>query len=159
MAYVATGAAGLALGDQGEDMDAINRFMMNTPFKTSAAEKLHNDWLRWYDALSWYDRNYSTNTYDAARNRRNAFLAANATTAAEQQAADTVKRTGLTTEEMFGKTKRITSKGEFPETDDSFLNQLPTWAKWGIGITVVGGLAYLLNVRGLTQALLARKKH
>lgn len=139
-------SGGAALGDQGEDMDAIAQYMAATPARTAAAQKTQDDWKVWLDGLSWWNRNYDRPTYDHARNLRNAFDLANATTAAEQTSAQQKIKTGLTTEEMTGGPTRITSDGKFSEADGGVAPPMPLWGKFAIGIAVAG-----LGIYGLHE--------
>jgi hypothetical protein len=138
--------SGAALGDQGEDMDAIAQYMAGTSARTAAATKAQDAWKVWYDGVSWWNKNYDRPTYDHARNLRNAFDLANATTAAEQTQVQQVIKTGLTTEEMTGGPTRITSGGTFSEKDGGVTPPMPLWGKFAIGIAVVG-----LGVYGLHE--------
>lgn len=65
--------------DQGADLEAINGFFLSTTPSTVAAEKLKDDWMRWYSALSMYDKATNENIAAEAFNRRNAFIRAQAT--------------------------------------------------------------------------------
>lgn len=100
---------------QSEDMEAIHRYIVNSPLNTKQAERLHDDWLGWYEGLTWWEKSMDTDTYDKARNRRNEFNRANAVTVAAKQAADEVKTRGLTTEELAGGYDRRLASGEYAE--------------------------------------------
>lgn len=126
------------LGDQGEDMEAIDWYFYDTEAKTSAARDLKDDWIVWYDGLDWWDRNYDQSTYDEARERRDAFNLANATTAAEREQVEQVIETGMTTEEMQGGTSRKTSGGTYGAEEPL----LSTKTKIIIGAVILGG-AYI----------------
>jgi len=135
---------GGALGDQAEDIDTIAKYMSGTPYRTEAARKIQDEWKVWLDGVSWWDKNYDRPTYDHARNLRNSFNKANATTAAEAAAAEHVIKTGMTTETMTGGASRITSGGTFSEKDGGTV-ALPLWAKFGIGVAIAGLGIYALR--------------
>lgn len=97
-----------------DDLEAINRYMTSTPIKTSDAAELHDDWIKWWDTLSWTDKHFE-DTYDEARNRRNAFNMANAVTPRARSAAEDTIKNGLSTEELAGGTDRRLSTGEYSE--------------------------------------------
>jgi hypothetical protein len=141
--------APIGLGDQGEDMEAINRYIMTAPLRTSAATRLRDDWLRWYDQLSWYEREYEQATYDEARNRRNAFNLANATTTREKEAVEQVMKTGLTTEEMEGGTRRTTTEGKYITPDEPMVST-KTKIIWG-AVLLGGAYAYFAFARPLLK--------
>lgn len=134
-----------ALGDQGDDIDAIAQYMAGTPYRTEEARKIQDKWKVWLDGVSWWNKNYDRPTYDRARNLRNAFNLANATTAAQQAAAQQVIKTGMTTETMTGGASRITSGGTFSEQDGGVAPSLPLWAKIAIGVGVAGLGVYALH--------------
>lgn len=132
-----------------QDLKAINTYMVTTEAKTSKATVLKDSWLEWFDHLGFWDLQINDkNTYDEARNRRNAFNSANATTQEEKVAAKTQAAKGFTTEEMQGGDKRISSKGVY-QTEDKPL--IPTEYKIYAGVAVVGTI--LIFSYGLAGAL------
>jgi hypothetical protein len=91
-------------GTIAEDLDAINRYMRQTPLKTPEAFRIKDDFIKWYDGLSFYAKNVANSgTYDIARTRRNQLSLANSTTPEEKAGVVRVITTGITTEEMQGK--------------------------------------------------------
>lgn len=98
---------------QSDDLDAVNRYIVQAPLKTRAAEGVHDEWVRWFDSLSWLEKSLDGETWDRARNLKNQFNAANATNAAEREQAARVAKTGLTTEEMAGGMRRTLSTGDY----------------------------------------------
>src|SRR4029079_2823656 len=90
-------------GAQIEDMDAINDYMRSKVIVNNAAYTYKDDFIRWWDNLGWYDKNFSSSAYDEARTRRNKFDLANVKNAAEKANVERVITTGITTEEMQGK--------------------------------------------------------
>src|SRR5215831_12687039 len=60
-----------------EDMDAINQYMITTTPVTPEATIAAADWIAWWNTLSWYDKNISTEAYDTARNKFHDFAVAN----------------------------------------------------------------------------------
>lgn len=122
---------------QSEDLDAINRYISNSQPATSKAVELRDDWIRWFNDLSWYSKSLSQDTYDEARNRRNEFSIANATNSAEKAKAKEVAKKGFTTEQAQGEASRILSDGSFPHTPEPLI---PTWAKVVAGATLVAAI-------------------
>lgn len=135
-----------------QDMEAINRFMSDTVAVTPEAVKLKDDWIKWWDQLGWWEKSIETGPFDEARNRRNAFIRANVTSAADREAVERVIKTGVTTEEMSpddwwtlnpgdsgGQTKRADSEGNLPTPPPPPL--IPTWAKTGSIVAVLAGVA------------------
>jgi hypothetical protein len=141
------------LGSQDEDIDAISHYMAETPAKTTAARKKQDEYKLWIDSVSWWDKNYDRPTYDRARNLRQEFNLANATTAAEQTAVQQLIKTGLTTEEMQGDPRRLSSEGRYSEKDAGVgAPELPSWAKWTIVAAVGAGAIFALGkVTTLTE--------
>jgi hypothetical protein len=97
-----------------DDIKAIHAYFVGTEVKTTEAQKIKDSFLRWYDTL-WITWNYVDEAdYDLARNQRNHFNLANATTAAEKAQVQEVITSGLTSEQMQGGTDRRLSTGMLP---------------------------------------------
>jgi hypothetical protein len=130
----------LLLQDSNQDMIAINRFMSDTFAATPEAVRLKDQWIRWWDKLTWNERNLSSSVFDEARNRRNAFMIANAKN--PKQTQEIISR-GIETEEMEGGSRRTTDDGFFPNapSEDEAPPLIPSWVKIGAGVAVLGGVA------------------
>lgn len=150
---------GTALGDQGEDMDAITQYVTVTRKpKTAAATAKQDEYKKWIDTVSWWNKNYDRPTYDHARNLRNEFDELDAVTPAEKAAVALVHKTGLTTEEMEGGGSRVSSEGRFSE-QEAPAPELPSWAKWTIAAAVGVGVLYALGkVTTLAQIFAGKPK-
>lgn len=96
---------------QAEDLDAVNQYITTTEIKTDAARKLHDDWVKWFNDLSYYNKNISSSTWDEARNRRAAFNLANATSESEKAQVHEVITTGVSTEQAKGQADKRLSSG------------------------------------------------
>jgi hypothetical protein len=145
-----------------QDMEAINHFISDTVAVTPEAVKLKDAWIKWFDNLGWWEKNIGTPAYDEARNRRNAFIIANQPNAtAKKEMQEQLKR-GIETEEMSpddfwtltpgdsgGQATRKDSSGNLPEPPPEPL--IPTWAKGGMIIAIIGGVA--LGVAKLVGSL------
>jgi len=123
-----------------EDMKAINRyFMEQAQIKTPAAEKVKQEWMKFWKeterTLTWY----SQDEYDAARNLKHKFDLANTTNAAEKASVKEQQAKGITSEEMRGETRRAGTSGDYLEDPKPLI---PTsWkvgAVAGIGLVAVG---------------------
>lgn len=132
---------------QADDIDAINRYVVYAKVNTKDAGKVKDEWIKWHDSLGWWDRNMSPEVYDKARNLRNKFNLANATSAKEKEEIRNVQQTGLSTEEMQGGTRRILSTGTYETPDEPII---PSSFKLGVGVTLgtllAGYVAYKLYV-------------
>ncbi len=95
-----------------EDIEAIDRYIKAAPLHSKAAGVAHDDWVRYYDGLSWLDKTTDA-TLDKSRNLRNAFNRANAVTAADREAVENQLQNGLTSEELAGGTSRRLSTGDY----------------------------------------------
>lgn len=82
------GPLALNASDQAANIEAINKFFLDTKAVNGAAIAIKNDWLQWYVTLGWYDKNVDEAIAAQAFNRRNAFLRANVTTEAEKEMVD-----------------------------------------------------------------------
>ena len=155
----AIGTAALGLTDQADNIDTITRYItVDTTVKTAAARAKQDEYKGWIDTVSWYNKNYDRPTYDHARNLRNEFNQANATTPAEQQAVQQVITGGMTTEEMQGGGSRVSSEGRFSEKEAP-PPSLPSWAKWTIAGAVGIGVLYALGkVTTLAQIFAGKGK-
>lgn len=89
-----------------EDMDAINAYMNNTKAVTKDALAIKNDWFKWWDNLSWFDKQ-AGGAYDDARAKRDAFNLANVTSNQERLNVERVQTTGLRTEDVSASTKQL----------------------------------------------------
>lgn len=160
MSYVPSlQSAPRALGDQADDIDAIALYVAGTPYRTDAARKIQDEFKTWLDSVSWWNKRYDRPTYDHARNLRNAFNLANATTATERTAVQQVIQGGVTTEETTGAPSRITSGGTFSEKEGGVAPPLSLWAKVAIGVAVAGlGIYGLRELRLLGSLFLSPKK-
>lgn len=131
--------------DDAANMAAINDYIQRTEAKTEAAKKAKDKWIKWYDALSGYQKTFtSLETYDEARNLRNQFNEANVTSAAEKAAVQAVKQTGLSSEELRGEADRRLESGDYVERPPSE-PWLPTKTKVALGViaAVAVGLGVL----------------
>ena len=97
-----------------EDLAAIDVYIKTQTAKTKAAIAVRDEWTTWYDGVGWWG-SYSQENYDHARNLRNDFNLANATTREETAAVKDQMQNGLTTEELEGKTRRTLSDGTYAE--------------------------------------------
>lgn len=129
---------------QADDIDAINRYIVYASIKTKDAAKIKDEWIRWHDGLGWWSKNMDSAVYDEARNKRNRFNLANATSNAEKESIKNTQQTGLSTEEMQGGTRRVLSSGTYEVADEESI--IPTSFKLGVGLTittaVLGYVAY-----------------
>lgn len=125
---------------QADDIDAINRYIVYAKINTKDASKIKDEWIKWHDGLSWWDRNMAPEVYDQARNIRNRFNLANTTSAKEKEEIRQIQQTGLSTEEMQGGTRRVLSSGTY-ETSVDDDDILPTSFKLGVGVTLATAIA------------------
>lgn len=141
---------------QADDIDAINVYIMQTQAVTPEATKLKDSWIKWFNDLSWYSKDLSLDTYDEARNRRNAFNIANAPTAVAKAQVKAVVKGGLTSEESAGRASRLNSEGKFPEEDKPLI---PTPYKVVGAIALLGGvLAFAWEApHAIANAIFRRK--
>lgn len=125
---------------QADDIDAINRYIVYATIKTKEAGKIKDEWIRWHDTLSWWDKNMNQGVFDEARNKRNRFDIANSTSAAERESVKQRQQTGLSTEETQGGTRRVLSSGQYDTPSEPLV---PTSFKAGVALTVaVAALGY-----------------
>lgn len=96
-----------------KNMSAIRAMFDTVQVNTPGAQSIKNDFVRWYDDLSWFDKRLQSN-YDLARNLRNRFDLANATTPEAKAAVQTVLTTGLSTEQLQGQPDRRDETGMLP---------------------------------------------
>lgn len=122
------------------DLEAINRYMVSTPRKTKKANQLHDEWLKWWEGITWYEKAWDKNTFDVARNMRNNFNLANTVTREEKEHVQQVIGSGLSNEEMTGGTDRRLSTGMYTE------NLISTSSKVAIASVVGGGLIAWLGI-------------
>ena len=136
------------------NMLAANEYMMRTPVKTAKAQRLKDDWIKWYDGLDYYDYYVTCSSlpckhWDIARMKKEAFNVANATTEKELYWVKRVAETGMSTEETMGQPKRRTSKGTYGDTPKPRPEWLPPtgYLIGGAVLGVVGLYVHFAIVR------------
>lgn len=127
-----------------DDLRALNAYMHSVTPKTDAARKLLSDWAGWWVAVgdpSNYMFLVPDEVWDEARNRRNAFNLANATTPQEHAQVQEVIKSGVTTEAARGEPeRRDPNTGMFPIPPEPE----HVWKKWWFWPAVGVGTAFLL---------------
>jgi len=129
-----------------ENIDAIRAYFDQTSVKTAEAQKIKDAFVAWYDGLTWFGKGLNSN-YDLARNQRNRFNLANATSAEEKQVVETVITTGLSTEQVQGQPDRRDETGMLPgPVAPPPPPLIPT--PYLVGGAILGGLALLAFAYG-----------
>lgn len=95
------------------DIDAIKDYFVRTEAVTLEASKIKDEFTKWYDTLGWYSKSTDEN-FDLARNIRNRFNLANATTPEEKAAVETTMATGVSSEQAQGTPDRRLQNGMLP---------------------------------------------
>lgn len=90
---------------QVDDVNAIYTYMKAQVPKTTEAANIRTQFINWADQASFWDKTMDSDWYDEARSRRNQFNLANATTPAQKAQVQNVLATGITTEQMQGKSR------------------------------------------------------
>lgn len=96
-----------------EANDAIQRYFVATAAVTPEAQRIKDEFLRWYDDLTWIGKGTQA-TLDLSRNQRNRFNLANVTSPEERAQVENVIKTGLSAEELAGGVDRRLSDGMLP---------------------------------------------
>jgi len=134
------------------NMEAINRYFMETAkVKTKAAEKIKQEWMKWWKdnrrSVTWYDQE----EYDIARNMRNRFDLANTITTVERADVERHQATGLTSEEAAGGTRRAGTSGMYVEEEEPLIpTKWKVGAALGIGLIAIG--VFGKKLLGMTPA-------
>lgn len=135
--------AGLTTPD---DIDAIRKYFDQTPINNPVAQPIKDEFVRWYDSLTWYDKTQQA-TFDLARNQRNRFNLANARTPDELETVKTVIAQGTSEEQLQGLPDRRLADGMLPgpvKPPPPPLISKPVL----IGAGVVAGLAIIASAYG-----------
>lgn len=98
---------------QPEDMRAIRQYIGDTQAVTPEAQQIKADFVKWYDALGPIDV-FEQSNFDLARNQRNRFNLANATTPEDKSQVEDVMKTGITAEQAQGQFDRRLPDGMLP---------------------------------------------
>jgi hypothetical protein len=122
---------------QADDIDAINQYVTSTPIRTPAAQTLRDQWIKWIDTRSSYDRNFDRATFDAARNKRFDFELANALSEEEREQIRRVRAEGLSAEEMQGEADRRMTGGRYTEASPASAGTL---IGIGVGVALASAL-------------------
>lgn len=118
------------------DLNALSDYFRRTPINTPDARKIRDDFIKWRDNLSLWDRKFNTSDlWDTARNYRLRFNKANAVSEADKIAAEWQATRGLSTEEVSGKSDRRLSSGAYNEEEEPFVP---------MRVKIVGGVLALL---------------
>lgn len=129
-----------------ENIDAIRVYFDQTPVMTPEAQRIKDAFVIWYDDLTWFGKGLNSN-YDLARNQRNRFNLANATTPQEKQNVQAVITTGLSTEQLQGQSDRRDEGGMLPgPVTPPAPPLIPT--PYLIGGAILGGLAFIAFAYG-----------
>jgi len=133
-----------AQDDFDANMAAIVDYFNSTEAKTIQAAQIKDEWAKWNNGLTFLDTHWNTGvTYNTARNYRDSFEKANATTDAEKQAVAMVQKTGITTEQTWGDPAvALTSSGQRAIPPDK---PWPSWLKWTVGGAIGVGMLYALG--------------
>lgn len=84
-----------------DDIDAIAAYFEAHPAKTTEAAGIASMFRSWYNRLGILD-SYGDQSYETAKQYRDEYNLANATTTEEKKAAKTVQKTGVTREQAYG---------------------------------------------------------
>ena len=121
-----------------EDMEAINRyFMEQVKVQTPAAEKVKQEWMKWWADNSG-DLWYSEAQFDVARNLKKKFDLANAKSNTEREQIKEIHARGITAEELRGETRRSGTDGMFLEEEKPLI---PT--SWKVTAGIGAGLFFV----------------
>lgn len=120
--------------DTSADMQAINKYMMETAIVNPDAQKIKDEWIQWWTQHQ-HDLYWSGDDFNHARNTRNSFNIANTKSPEEAESVKQQIATGVTEEETRGETKTANTSGMFYETPKPLI---PT--KWKVFGLIVGGV-------------------
>ena len=129
----------LNASDQAANIEAINTFMLTTQPLTKKSEAIRDEWMHWYRPLSWFDKNFGTNTEAEAFNRRNAYMRANVATAEELAQVNEFLKKVPAFDPVTGKPNLVTTSGDRITTPEPLV---PTSYKV-VGIVTVLGITTL----------------
>lgn len=128
--------------DTSADMQAINKYLMETAIVNPAAQKIKDGWIQW-----WHDHSgdlyWSADDFAHARNTRNEFNVANTKSPEEAEQVKQQIATGITEEEARGETKTANTSGMFYETPKPLI---PTkWKVFGTVTALAIGAGYVVR--------------
>ena len=103
-----------------DDLEAIDRYMKETPLHTKEAARLRDEWIKWWDGLWWFEKQTDSNLFDIARNKKNAFNLANARDPIERADIKESLKTAVTSEELRGDPRRMLSDGSYDTEKEPF---------------------------------------
>lgn len=154
------------MSQQSDNMEAVNRYFHDQPKNTPEATRLFDEWVVWYNNLSWASKNLdeglwgvnsaATAAWDEARNRLHAFDLANVTSQADKDFVTERQKAGLSTEQMQGHTDRRTSTGNYVVQKPPWI---PSWVWWTGAIVFTGITGITVVFAGKAAAETFVKKH
>lgn len=128
--------------DTSADMQAINKYMMETEIINPKAQSIKDEWIKWW-TQHVHDLYWSNDDFAHARNVRNTFNIANTKSPEEAAQVQQQIARGVTEEEARGETRTANTSGMFYETPKPLIP-----AKWKFLGTVAAltlGAGYVLK--------------
>lgn len=125
---------------QADDLDALNKYVTGTPIRTPQAQALRDQWIAWFDGLSYSQRSFDRPTYDTARNKKLDFNLANATSEAERAEIRKIASEGLSSEEMQGEADRRMTGGTYSGKDGG-IGIAPGFGSAALGTALLAAFA------------------
>lgn len=153
----------MALKDKSDwelNMEAIVDYFNRTEPETDEAAAIKDEFAQWNVDLSWYDRYIDAEgTYVKARNYRDRFNVANATNKTEKEAAERLRKEGLTSEKLRGEAEKArTTKGYYAEKKPFDIPYFKIAAVVGVTIGVAMLISNPLPLLGIARMALPKPK-
>lgn len=113
----------------------LNRRVLGYQPKTNKAKKLKNEWISWFNALSFWDQNFDEGKFNEARNR---WIDLTAYDTDDPQAVKDAWRVIPSLEQSLGLPDPRTTDGYYPVAPKPIIPDVPLGFKVGAAVSAVG---------------------
>ncbi len=113
----------------------LNKSVLRFQPATSKSKKLKNEWITWFNALSFWDQNFDESKYNEGRNR---FIDITALNTDDPQAVKDAWRVTPSLEQTLGLPDPRTTDGYYPVAPKPLIPDVPLGFKVGAAVSAVG---------------------
>lgn len=113
----------------------LNKRVLGYQPKTSKAKKLKNDWIQWFNGLSFWQQNFDEGVFNEGRNR---FIDITAYDTDDPQAVKDAWKVTPSLEQTLGLPDPRTTDGYYPVAPKPLIPDIPLGFKVGAAVSAVG---------------------
>lgn len=113
----------------------LNRRVLGLQPKTSKAKKLKDDWIKWFNGLSFWQQNFDEGVFNEGRNR---FIDITAYDTEDPQAIKDAWKVTPSLEQTLGLPDPRTTDGYYPVASKPIVPDIPLGFKVGVAASALG---------------------